>query len=160
MYPCVNAYKGQIIKITNVQITESSTELPYIPFKMIVPTSNIEIDNSKLNFIDYSYAYKELIFENISEEADTKYALYASGKSLNQSSGFIDDYVISSNTYKNILLANSGDNTSVLRLTTKSSYNDVLTFQQLLIYNGDLSQEELEKERNKNIKMYEIYKNE
>lgn len=142
---------------TSFILAKSNVELPIIPQKTIVPNCNLEFT------VPVDLVQNSIIVKGIEHMPSTSQAsswlwqsqnnLYIVNKSKNSS--------LYSNTYKDNNLLQNENYSNNFRLSTSSvNEKNITTFQQLLIYNGDLTQEELEKERDKNIKMYEIYKNE
>lgn len=139
--------------------TAGQFNLPTIPQGMIVPNCNLEF-TVPVDLVKNSIIVKDM------EHMDSS-ALTATWTWFSQGHMMITLKSVRSSLYSNsflgitgTLLENSSYSNNFKFANTLAADRNTKTWKQLLIYNGDLTQEELEKERDKNIKMYEIYKNE
>lgn len=146
---------------TSFILTKHNTKLPTIPQGMIVPNCNLEFTVS-VDLVKNSVIIKGIGHNKLVKPNEAAW-VWQSQRKMCLTNTKSTDYNLYSNTYQDYPLReyeNYSENFKFAKTGLVGHGNDIVTWQQLLIYNGDLTQEELEKERDKNIKMYEIYKNE
>lgn len=129
--------------------TSGQVELPTVPQGMIVPNCNLEF-NVPIDLVQNSIIVKGL---QLNPNQASGSWIWESNNNLFALPNLESDIGIYSNAYKNgVLVQNEAysKNFKISQAVKDELHRELITFQQLLIYKGDLTQKELETERDKN----------